>query len=226
VSSPGFLENYFRRLQGVGPALPIKTLVVENKVFKLERTPIVSPARPLGPPWRIAWPGAIRCRKSLSVLASLTKRRPDLISVSIFGSPSQAELPDFDDQIGGAANIYFGGPYTSGDLARIYESAHFGWAIDYMQEGMNSSWLLPNRLYEGSAHGAIPIALAQVETGKYLEKRGFGVRLSTLDELELFFDTLTNRRYSELRGELNRQPAEQFVTTRQECCELVSALQQ
>ena len=39
---------------------------------------------------------------------------------------------------------------------------HFTWAIDFYEAGANSDWLLPNRLYEGGAHGAVPIALAGV----------------------------------------------------------------
>ena len=72
----------------------------------------------------------------------------------------------------------FEGPYRNPeDLADIYGHVHFSWAIDFFEEGLNSNWLLPNRLYEGCRHGAVPIAMRQTETGRFLTGRGIGVLL-------------------------------------------------
>ena len=58
------------------------------------------------------------------------------------------------------------------DLSAIYNDVHFSWAIDFFEEGLNSSWLLPNRLYEGCLYGSVPIALAGTETARFLSAQG------------------------------------------------------
>jgi len=93
-----------------------------------------------------------------------------------------------------------------------------------MEAGGNSDWLLPNRLYEGSRFGAVPIALASVETGRYLADRGFGVRLEDPSELEAFLDGLTAQRYAALRRELEAIPMGAFVADESDCRALVRAL--
>ena len=51
-------------------------------------------------------------------------------------------------------NIVYGGPYRNpDDLEEIYRPIHFICAVDYLDEGTNSDWLLPNRIYEGGRLG-------------------------------------------------------------------------
>jgi hypothetical protein len=83
---------------------------------------------------------------------------------------------------------------------------------------------LPNRLYEASRHGAVPIALAGVETGRYLAERGFGVRLADAAELEARLERLTPESYAELRRALARIPAEVFAAGPEDCRRLVDNL--
>ena len=79
----------------------------------------------------------------------------------------------------GCRDSSFRGPYDRRhDLPAMYGGVHFTWAIDYYEAGANSDWLLPNRLYEGSLHGAVPIALARVETGRWLAAHRAGVLLA------------------------------------------------
>lgn len=225
VSSPAFLEAYFEPLQGVGRDLPLATLLVENKVLELESGPSRAPATPPpGPPWRIGWLGAIRCRKSLAILTALAARRPDLVEVRIHGRPAYTEFDDFEGQVAGHPNIAFGGGYGAADLPRLYGEVHFAWAIDYMEEGLNSSWLLPNRLYEASRHGAVPIALTAVQTGKQLEALGFGVRLDDPGELERRLEELTPQAYADLRAQLAAVPPRAFVADAADCLSLVDRL--
>jgi succinoglycan biosynthesis protein ExoL len=225
VSSPAFLEAYFEPRQGVGSRLPIPTLLMENKVLELGPRDAAKPApRPPGPPWRIGWMGAIRCRKSLDILTALAARRPDLVEVAIHGRPAYTEFADFDAQVAVAPNVSFGGAYTAADLARLYGDVHFSWAIDYMEEGQNSSWLLPNRIYESGRYGATPIALAGVQTGRYLAEHGFGVRLGDPGELEAFLEALTPDAYAVLRQQLDAVPTSAFVADEGDCARLVEAL--
>jgi hypothetical protein len=225
VSSPAFLHSYFRPVQGVGRALPIDTLLVDNMVLVLGgRSGAKRPARAPGPPWRIGWMGAIRCAKSLDILTALAARRPDLVEVRIHGRPAYTEFDDFDAQVAAAPNVAFLGPYTAADLPKIYGDVHFSWAFDYMEEGLNSAWLLPNRIYESGRYGATPIALAGVQTGRYLAEHGFGVRLSDPAELEAFLDGLTPAAYGALRAQLDAVPVTAFSADEADCERLVAAI--
>lgn len=226
VSSPAFLDAYFRPRQGLGRGLDTPVLLLENKVLELEpdAAPSAIAALPPGPPWRIAWMGAIRCRKSLDILTDLAARRPDLVEVSIHGRPAHTEFDDFDAQVAAVDNVTFGGAYAAADLPRLYGEAHFAWAIDFMEEGQNSSWLLPNRLYEASRHGAVPIALSGVETGRYLARHGFGVRLREPADLEGWLEGLSPRRYAALRQEVAELPRRAFVADADDCVRMVQAL--
>ncbi|WP_334164273.1 glycosyltransferase [Phenylobacterium sp.] len=225
VSSPAFLTHYFAPMQGVGERLPIQTLLVENKPLELGagRAPRRLMRAP-GPPWRIGWMGAIRCRKSLDILTALAARRPDLLEVRIHGRPAYTEFADFDAQVAAAPGVDFLGPYTAEDLPGLYGDVHFSWAVDYMEEGLNSAWLLPNRIYESGRYGAVPIALAGVQTGRWLAERGFGVRLADPSELEGFLERLAPDAYVRLRAELDAVPADAFVADEGDCRRLVDAL--
>jgi len=225
VSSPAFLEAYFKPVQGVGREIAIPTLLIENKVLELEpQDVLVEAAPPAGPPWRVAWMGAIRCGRSLDILTDLAARRPDLIEVLIHGRPAYTEFADFDAQVAAVPNVRFGGAYGADALPALYGQAHFAWAIDFMEEGLNSAWLLPNRLYEASRHGAVPIALADVQTGRYLADHGFGVRLQAAQDLEGVLEAMTPQRYATLRREVSQIPIGAFVADAQDCRALVAAL--
>jgi hypothetical protein len=224
VSSPAFLSCYFEPVQGLGPDRPLASLLVENKVLELEAAPPAERLVPPGPPWRIGWLGAIRCRRSLAILTDLAARRPDLLEVRIHGRPAHGEFDDFDGRVAAAANVSFGGPYLAADLPRLYGEVHFAWAIDYMEAGLNSAWLLPNRLYEASRFGAPPIALASVETGRALARLGVGLAIDDPRDLEPFLESLTPERYAGLQRALARAPRKAFVADRNDCRALVEAI--
>jgi succinoglycan biosynthesis protein ExoL len=185
------------------------------------------PRPPPGPPWRIGWFGAIRCRKSLDILSALTRAADGGVEVVIRGRPSGASFPDFDKVMTDLPRIRFAGPYRSpDDLPNIYGGVHFNWCIDYYESGQNSAWLLPNRIYEGSLYGAVPIALAGVETGRWLAERNVGVVLNDPVErhLEDFFRRLDLDTFSQLANHIDTLPHNDLVVTTSECCALVDAL--
>lgn len=171
TSSPGFLRNYFD-IYGGPPAL-----IVENKTpignGERGRNPALSDAEG---PLRIGWFGALRCSRSLDALSQLTADMDGRIEVVLRGRPALTEFNDFHAQTANQAGLQFAGPYRNpDDLPAIYSDVHFSWAIDFFEAGQNSAWLLPNRLYEGCLHGAIPIAAAGTETAAFLERHGIGL---------------------------------------------------
>jgi hypothetical protein len=229
VSSPAFVSRYFATRQGVGSSWDHPILIVENKVLDLEaprpdeeaRVPELKP----GAPWRIGWFGMIRCRRSLDILCRLADRVPGLVEVVIRGRVAHTAVEDFDEQVGRTPGVTFGGPYRAAELSTLYGGVHFNWAIDYFEEGANSALLLANRIYEGGPHGAIPIALARTENGRWLKQRGMGVLLdSPADELRCFLEHLTPSAYERLRQAVRSQPRRTFVADREDCEGLVDAL--
>jgi succinoglycan biosynthesis protein ExoL len=224
TSSPAFVSNYFEPLSGM--RLPVR--LIENKVYpSAPPEPRRGVRRPAGPPWRIGWFGLLRCAKSLAILGRLAKASGGQIEVVIRGRPAYDQLPAFDRVVADTPGLAYSGPYRNPeDLASIYGEVHFTWAIDMYEEGLNSAWLLPNRLYEGGLYGAVPLALADVETGRFLARLGLGVRLDApLEEaLKTFFANLTPARYRELEQAAAAVPPATWLCSREECRDLVAWL--
>lgn len=194
TSSPAFERSYLARYYRRRP----RTLLVENKVFDEGPASPASLPRPDGPPWRIGWFGGIRCKRSLECLSNLSRALPGLFEVHIRGRFANTDLGDVEGVLRSSPDIHYHGPYKyPDDLARIYGEVHFTWAIDFHQEGANSSWLLPNRLYEGGLYGAVPIALRTVETGDWLERRHVGLLVDEPleDSLERLLRGMTPQAY-------------------------------
>jgi hypothetical protein len=227
TSSPAFVENFFKPLSG----LDLPVLLLENKVLMLDEAQAAKPALPRvppqGKPWRIGWFGAIRCAKSLNILTEFALQMEGRVEVVIRGRPAHREFEDFEAQVGAAPHVEYYGAYRNPeDLAEIYGDIHFTWAIDFFEEGLNSDWLLPNRLYEGGLYGAVPISLASTETGRFVSSRKIGV---TLDEaapasLASLFETMTNDRYQDLTTAVAALDRSQWVTTPADCRALVARL--
>lgn len=226
VSSPAFIESYFKPRQKVFPPV----LVVENRVVRLERESVsssvdASDAAPRrAAPWRIGWFGMIRCRRSLAFLVDLARRRPDEVEVVIRGLPSYTEFDDFDATVSSSPNVTFKGRYTSAELAAIYADVDFVWAIDFFEENHNSEWLLPNRLYESLAHKVVPIALARAETGRWLARHKAGVVVDSLDSIESHLDGLSGEAYAELVACVRAVPERALVASQSDCLSLVDTL--
>jgi succinoglycan biosynthesis protein ExoL len=224
TSSPAFVRNYF-----AARGFPAPIRIIENKVLTLEPGEGLSPRpRPVaGPPWRIGWFGIIRCRRSFELLSRLTRAAGGAIEVVVRGKPSMASFVDFERRVAGEPFIHFAGPYRNPeDLPEIYGDVHFAWAVDYFEAGGNSDWLLPNRIYESCAYGAPPIALAAVETGRWLSARRVGLALPEPLEASLAtaLDRLDASTYAELAARVARLPAADVVCQEDECRALVFAL--
>jgi len=188
TSSPGFVREYFRPLA----RLTAPVLIVENRSFDGTK-PGAAPAfaaaplqmPPPGPPEGpliIGWFGILRCTASLGCLDALTRAAPGRYRVVLRGRPARDVLADFDAVVATNPDVDFGGPYRNPeDLAAIYGGVHLVWAVDRYEAGGNSDWLLPNRLYEGCLHGAVPLALEGTETARFLTAHGIGVTIAGLE---------------------------------------------
>jgi succinoglycan biosynthesis protein ExoL len=221
VSSPSFLAAYFAARQGYrGPAL-----LVENKVPALDGADTPAPVPLVTPPWVIGWFGMLRCKKSLAQLSKIAARAGGAIEVLIAGRASPNEFDDFEAEVAATPHVRYVGPYRPEDLPRLYADVHFVWAIDYFEEGLNSSWLLPNRLYEGLANGAVPLALREVETGAWLDRAGVGLLLDDpVTEIPELVAAMTPQSYARIAQAVRGLPFEKVHMSRAECEAMVRAI--
>jgi len=224
TSSPAFIENYFRPLSGIRAPMHL----LENQVLELDShaSPLVRPS-PTGAPWRIGWFGAIRCRKSLDLLSAFTRKMNGRFEVVLRGRPAYSEFEDFDGLVAREPFLRFEGSYRNPeDLAAIYGEVDFAWAIDFFEEDQNSRWLLPNRLYEGCRHGALPIVLEGTETARLALQRGVGIALADarLQTLVDRFTALDNAAYGTLYANLVKLGPRPWTADRADCAAFIQRL--
>lgn len=195
TSSPAFERNYFRAVQHFRGRI----VIAENKLLSFASALAAGPSPDA--PWTIAWCGVLRCRRSFDLLVRLAAAQQGRVRIELWGAPALDQIPHFHQALSGAAHISFHGAYKPDDLPAIYSRAHFSWAVDYYEAGGNSDWLLPNRLYESLSFACVPIAVAGVETARWLEKHGVGAVLAPPleDALPAFLSALTPDSYAGLR---------------------------
>ena len=224
TSSPAFIANYF------GPFGQIDAPVelIENKYFETAPADdLPDGGSPIAPPWRIGWFGALRCRRSLELLAAFTRRQNGRFEVVLRGRPALSEFPDFHAFVEAEPWLSFCGPYRNPeDMAAIYREVHFSWAIDFFEQGQNSEWLLPNRLYEGCRFGAVPISMANTETGRFLKRHDIGVLLSqaTPQSLEAMLGRMNEDRFRKLKSIVLASNPKTWSYDRADCLAFVDKL--
>ncbi len=226
TSSPAFIEHHFAPRSGI----KAETLLIENKVISIDQTVQPTIARPLkqpGQPWKIGWFGALRCRKSLAMLAEFSRLMEGRVEIVLRGRPAYSEFEDFDGFVAGEPYLRFEGPYRNPeDLRAIYDDVHFSWAIDFFEEGLNSSWLLPNRLYEGCLYGTVPITLEGTQTARFLQDKAIGLALPDASPaaLRTLFETMTGERYHALGDAVALTDQKTWLADRSDCEALVASL--
>lgn len=215
VSAPDFVTRYFQPIQGFSGAWHL----LENKVMghrlgevadRLDRT------RAPGPPWVIGWFGTLRCRRSLTILAAIAEALGDSVRIVIAGRLSEEDIDprDLSRTLSRHPNMSFRGPYANPrDLPEIYRGVHFIWAVDYLDDGLNSDWLLPNRLYEGGLCGALTLARAETATGRYALAEGLGRAFPEplADSVSGFLRDITPADYVQMQGRLLTCEISKFV---------------
>ncbi|MCQ8873037.1 glycosyl transferase family 1 [Mesorhizobium sp. LMG17149] len=226
TSSPAFIANYFKPFGQV--AAPIE--LVENKYFEAATILPGAPETeesPVGPPWRIGWFGALRCRRSLELLADFSRRMEGRFEIVLRGRPALSEFPDFHGFVEAEPWLSFLGPYRNPeDMAAIYNDVHFSWAIDFFEAGQNSEWLLPNRLYEGCRFGAVPISMGNTETGRFLKQQDIGVMLpqASPEALEAVLGKMEEHRFARLKERVLARNPRTWSYDRSDCRALVERL--
>lgn len=225
VSSPGFLREYF---QPTHRTLP-KTFLVENKVFPTGNEAHLGECKSLpGPPWRIGWFGMLRCRRSLEILLNVARSLPGEVEVILAGRFSPNVFGTMKGNVPRVAGLKFLGPYKEepADLMRLFGSVHFTWAIDFYEAGANSAWLLPNRLYRAVLYGSVPLAMADVETGRWLAGHGTGILLREplANSLVDMIRRMTPERLADAQAALRRVSRSALMFEPEECRGLVREL--
>lgn len=224
TSSPAYIRNYF-----APRGFPVALRLLENKVLNLDgEAALLRPKRPdPGRPWRIGWFGLLRCRRSFEILSRLCRELPGTVEVVLRGRPSTKIFADFQAEAARAPGVSFFGAYRNPeDLSAIYGGVHFTWAIDFYEASLNSAWLLPNRVYEGSLWGAAPLALEGTETGRWLAAKNAGVLLPDPPEeaLRSFFQSLSTHEYEGLAAAVSNIPHSELADDLQSCRALVECL--
>ena len=161
------------------------------------------------------------------MLSELLRSAPQTVEVIVAGLPAAGVFPDAAQAFGGIPGLTFLGSFKDeAELARLFRSVHFAWAIDYYEAGGNSNWLLPNRLYRSILYGAVPLALAGVETGQWLADHHAGLLLGERPETQLIdlMQSMTPVTYATAGAAIDRIPTSALVTDTAECRTLVRSL--
>ena len=223
TSSPAFLSNYFDTV-GAPPAFLVENKVLAEADDERGRNPALDGSMA---PIRVGWFGALRCRKSLNALEKVSRALGGRLDVTLRGRPALTEFDDFHGEVAASPNLKFAGSYRyPDDLPGLYSAVHFSWAIDFFEEGQNSRWLLPNRLYEGCLHGAIPIALAGTETATFIEGLGIGLIIPDIEPQTLsdLFSSISPERLRALANAVAAMDPAAFRCDAKACAELVERL--
>lgn len=228
TSSPAFISEYFDPYSGPG-GLPAPLFLVENKTLETDQAmaPRELETRAEGQPFRIGWFGALRCSRSLGLLSAFTRIMDGRYKVIMRGRPALTEFADFHDFIAGEPHIAFEGPYGREDMPALYQGVDFSWTIDFFEEGQNSRWLLPNRLYEGCANGAVPIAVDGTETARFLNQKNLGIILAggSVEALTDQLGDLETGHFNRLADAVAATDRAIWIANQAECHALVARLE-
>ena len=222
VSSPGFVEGYFRPVQGyMGPFF-----LIENKVQvtpDLPDVPAESEETGVGPSaaprdrWVIGWFGTFRCRESLEILAKVAEALPDRVSIYLRGHPPEViwgpDGRDFREIVDRHPNMSYEGEFDSfTDLPAMFARIHFNWSVDLQAVGGNSTWLLPNRIYQGGYFNTPALAHAGSQTARKVRDDALGWVLEPpfAESVVALLQRLSWQDYAQFRIASSKQPKSRF----------------
>lgn len=215
VSSPAFVSQYFEPVQGWGGSITL----LENKLW-IDNNDLTRPTAmprdiPADAPITLGWVGTLRCPQSLELLCAAADALGDRLRVELHGVVHDHALPDFEAQIAARDNMTFHGAYEYPDgLAPIYTGCDMVWSQDLWQWGTNSTWLLPNRIYEASFFGCPSIAVDGCETGdRVAAGLGWTIPAPTAGDLIALLQGLTREQIEAKRQALLQMPEHAFRLT-------------
>ncbi len=221
VSSPAFVTHHFDRYRQTNAPF----LLVENKVMSAPDN-MPPPPGPRGS-LAIGWFGILRCRFSLACLDAVTRAAPGRYRVVMRGRPAYDALPDFEAIVADNPDLHFDGPYAyPDDLAHIYAGVDLAWLVDRYDEGANSDWLLPNRLYESGLNNVPPICPAGTEVARRAEQLGIGLRMedASAAAATAMLEQVDDTRLAQLRAAQADVVPDVWRTGPEECRDLVAAI--
>jgi hypothetical protein len=209
-----------------------------ERIFRIDPDVTVEPRRPGWGDWvalrdveivdgRLTVRSAWRPSEELSPAEreEVVRRAQGAVEVVMRGRPSAHTLADLQALIADEPRMHFGGSYTQGELASLYAQVHFVWSVDYTDEGLNSDWLLPNRIYEGSFFNTPAIAERRKAAGAWLADKRAGLIVD-----DPVFDTvrrltaLTPEDYHVLEQGTRDIGTQAIAFDREACRSLVAAL--
>lgn len=216
VSSGAFVTEYFEKHHSKLP----ETFLLENKILGLtEEERSVFATRPPHTsrtgerPFTIGWFGRLRCKESLECLASLSAAGD--AKVLIAGMPDGIDPDEFEATLAAHSEITYLGPYRfPGDLPELYSQIDLNWCIILDgDDGTNSRWLLPNRIYEGGFFSVPCLALKESETGRVVDELGLGwsVPDPSAERVGALLGSLTRADIEGRAASLDALPLETFV---------------
>lgn len=227
VSSPGFVDNYFRPVQRYrGPVFLLENKIWFSGTLPERRGADAPPGRgTLQHPYRVGWVGSLRCEPSFSILSGAARQLGERVRLEFHGNIHEHVLRDFDARLAGLANVAYHGPYSYPAGLAMYRTLDFVWAQDLWQRGANSDWLLPNRIYEASYYGCLSIAVAGTQTARTVEERGLGyvVPEATAEALASLIAELDPDEVATRRAALLARPTSDFVTSSAEVRAMIEA---
>lgn len=218
VSSDAFVRNYFAPIQGWTGDVRL----VENKIWLGPDAPPRPAAADVRTrtdgPMVLGWVGTLRCARSLEILADVARRMGPKIEIRLHGIVHRDSLLDFDALVAGQENLTYRGPYRYPDgLRDIYRACDAVWAQDLWQWGTNSTWLLPNRIYEAGYFGCPTIAVTGTETGRRVaDGLGWAIPSPDAEALESLLSRLTREDLAARRRALLEMPEGTFRQSRDE----------
>ena len=198
TTSPGFLRHYFEPVQKYrGPVFLLENKVYPSAALIAARTNRTLPVR--DGKWTLGYFGVFRCQRSVDLICRLAAAFPDKLRFMLRGVPAGIDGNLFRKKIAEHSNIEFGGPYRyPDDLPAMYGGVDFNWCFDFSSAGAGSTWLLPNRIYEGGLFHCPALAFAETESGMWLNTKRLGTVFTEdlYEQLREYFCTLTLQQWT------------------------------
>lgn len=210
ISSPGFESHYFAPTQDYDGPFSL----LENKLWFDGETPDRPDVRNAPTPvLRLGWVGTIRCKPSFQILLQAARELPKQVQIEIHGVVHRHVVDDFDARVDALPNVTYHGAYEyPKGLEEVYGGCDLVWAQDLWQQGANSDWLLPNRIYEAAWHGCPAIALSTTETGRKIQRENLGYTVddASPEALVALLHQLSPAQVSAKSKDILAQPSAQF----------------
>lgn len=225
TSSPAFASAYFGGWQGyAGPVAVWENRIQPNA--RLPKRPTGVTARADGPV-RIGLMGALRCEKSMRILAAAAEAMDGALEIELHGIAHRHALPDFDAIVAECPAMRYCGPYAyPDDLLTIYGGVDLVWNADFQNTSAKSAWALSNRIYEASWAGCPSIGVAGSAMGDRIRADALGwvLETPTPEALVQLLRQLSLATLREKRQALLAMDASAFVSTGAELQSVVDEL--